>query len=252
MIKWVSNSIAPLGVLLLVSYILLYFSSDLIFKPLIKISTFVILILLLFFCGIGIYVMLAASSQTLSDITSSWDVLSKQSQIYYYDNDSNKLLSIYKYKMFFTGALFLLNAVMSLITLVFAYQYYQKLTNDWRPPLRSRLSDSRATRYIDLYSKFNTGYKKLYEMENFQKKQENINLVENVLENKNDLNLPEGKVQNQNLNEPDLPNQVINNENENQPQAEEKKKRKLDLKRRKEKSEVPQEADEHTQILNNN
>jgi hypothetical protein len=201
-------------------------------------------VILLLLCGMGIYIMLAASSKTLSEINASWDILSKQSQIYYYDNDSNKLLNTYKYKMFFTGSLFLLNAVMSAISLVFAYQYYQKLTNDWRPELRSRLSDSRAIRYIDLYSKFNTGYKKLYEMENFQQKSENKILEENIV---NEQKLPEENLPIENLDGQNNPNTVaINNENENPP-----KKKKLDLKRRKDKSEVPQEADEHTKILNN-
>jgi hypothetical protein len=172
--KWVSNSIAPLCIILLFLYVILYFSSDLIYRPIIYVTNIFIIILLIVFIAVGIFTFGFAASTKITDIQSSWDILSNQSKIYYYDNDINVLHNTYFSKMMTTGGLYLLLGVMGVVNVCFAYQYYEKLTNDWRPPLRARLSDDRAQRYIDLYSKFNKDYKKLYEMENFDKEKDKL------------------------------------------------------------------------------
>jgi hypothetical protein len=240
--KWISDSIAPLGVILLFFYIFLYFASDLISKPTIKLINISILILVIFCIGLGIYTLASAGSKTVDNIKSSWDILSQQSKIYYYDNDVNVLLNTYHTKMYTTGGLYVLLAIMSIILVVFSFQYYEKLTNDWRPPLRARLSDERAQRYIDMYAKFNKDYKRLSQLENYsidKKRSENKidNIIDGVVDVQNNLDNPnnqQANVEYQEVNKlNDEFNVDVNENNENMDGGEKKKKRTVNLRRNK-------------------
>lgn len=202
--KWVSDSIAPLCVLLLFFYVILYFASDLISKGLIKIVNICIIILMVFFAGIGCYAIALGATAKLSDMQASWDILSAQSKTYYYDNSISTLLNTYVTKMVVTGALYVALLITGVIIIIFSYQFLGLLTNEWRPPLRARLSDERAKRYIDYYSKYNKDYKKLYQMENFVNKSPEVKKVDNIIDNSLPLQIEKGDVNNillnQNLN----------------------------------------------------
>jgi hypothetical protein len=217
--KWVSNSIVPLGLILLLLYIMLYSSSDSISKSVINISNILITIILIFFFGIGIFTIGFAASSKIDDLDSSWNLLSKQSKMYYYDNDINVLFSTYINKMMVTGILYLVQAVLGIIVICFSYRYHEKLTYDWRPPLRTRLSDERAKRYIDIYSKFNKDYKRLYELENFKTdKDKIINKVNDIIDG-----VPDLPVRNLNNKRELIVDQINNNDNLNKQYDEVKK-----------------------------
>jgi hypothetical protein len=191
--KWVSTSIVPLCLLMLIFYIVLYFASDLISKEIIGFINVLIIIMLVMFIGIGIYAFASAASIKLADLQNSWDTLSKQSKIYYYDNQIETLYSIYFSRMMITGGCYLILAVSGIVVICFSYQYLDKLTVNWRPPLRARLSDERAQRYIEMYKKFNSDYQKVQQMQNFAGDKErerllnneNHNKIENIIENYN-------------------------------------------------------------------
>lgn len=180
--KWVSNAIAPIGVILLIFYTILYFASDYISKPIINFMNICIILMLICCLGFGVFSIIRAASITLDTINLSWNILSQQSKIFYYDNDVNVLFKTYQQKMFTTGGFFILLAVMSILLVCFSYTYYGKLENDWRPPLRARLSDERAHRYIELYSKFNKDYKRVSLMENYNSKRGSENKINNIIE----------------------------------------------------------------------
>jgi hypothetical protein len=249
---WVSSSIAPMFLVILFLYILIYFSSDFIYKPVLNVASLILILFLLIAIAFGAYSVGLASSIKLEDIQNSWNILSPQSKSYYYDNSIEELFSIYTSKMMATGILYLIMGLMSIILVIFAYQYYFRLRNDWRPPLRAKLSDERAKRYIDLYSRFNTDYKRLYELENFKEKGKDK--IDNIIDNPQ-LNEIEQKV---NLNEEakldvknefnvEINNKVTDEEVENN--SEKKKRRGLNLRRKRD--EIPQsivEADENTQL----
>jgi len=127
---WISNSIAPLCIIQLVLYISLYFSADSISKPAIKYISILLVIMILFYFGIGIYAIASAAATQLTDIQTSWDILSYQSKVFYYDNDIKVLFSTFNAKMMATAILYLLLAVLTLILVCFSYQYYERLTND--------------------------------------------------------------------------------------------------------------------------
>jgi hypothetical protein len=214
--RWVSNSIIPLCLFLLFFYIILYFASDLLAKFLIKVVNIFIIIVLIIFLAIGCYAIALASSQKLTDIQPSWNLLSKQSKIYYYNNDINVLLNTFHTKMIVTGALFLFLFLIGVLILIFSYQYYYILAQtlyQWRPPLRSRLNDSRAKSMIDFYTKNDSEYKRLLNEANMgeNNKLNNGNMVgkiDRIIDDEPSLPVVP-KIKNESMNNP-----IINKLNE--------------------------------------
>jgi hypothetical protein len=167
--RFVSSSIAPLLVILLVFLICLYFASDFISRGLIRLLNILIVIILVILLAIGAYAIFLGASIQISNLSDEWSILSYQSRSYYYSNDINVLKKTFSTNMLVTGGLYILISLLGMVIVIFSYQYYFKLTNEWRPPLRARLSDDRAQRYIELYSIYNKEYKRLYELENKHK-----------------------------------------------------------------------------------
>jgi hypothetical protein len=151
---WVSNSIVPVCLLLSILYIVLYLGSDLISKEIISGITIFLIILTVTIISIGVFSLFKAISVNMTDILSSWQTLSKQSQIYYYNNDVETLYKVYRTKMIVTGVCFIILSLISIINVALSFVFLDKLNISWRPPLIARLSDERALRYINYYNSF--------------------------------------------------------------------------------------------------
>jgi hypothetical protein len=92
---------------------------------------------------------------TNNDINSTtilynWSILSEQAQMYYYENSINSLASAYHLKMLVTGLLYFLIVIINAVVLVYSMKLFCNLEEKWRPALRSKLSDTRASRYIEV------------------------------------------------------------------------------------------------------
>ena len=159
--KWISHSIAPMGIILLFVFIIIYFSSDFISKKILQAFNLILIILLLLYLSFGIYSLVLASQQSIDSaiIKNSWTLLSAYSKIYYYSNDISVLYQTYFLHMNLTGSLFLFIFTCGFFLVIFTNAYIEKIDKIWRPPLRSKLRDERAERYIDFYSKYNNDYK---------------------------------------------------------------------------------------------
>jgi hypothetical protein len=112
-----------------------------------------IIIILLFFLGIGFYALISASSSTITIISDVWELLSPMARIDYYNNDMNSLFKIYTYKMVVTAILYLSIAATGLLAIFFSYQLVFEIDGSWRPELRSKIADETAKRFIDYYKK---------------------------------------------------------------------------------------------------
>jgi hypothetical protein len=151
--KWISNSIAPLGAIILILYVALYFAADYLAKPVLKVINLVIIVFLLFFLGIGFYAIISASAATVSIVVDSWELLSPMAKLNYYDNKIDTLFSIFTYKMVITGILYLSIGATGILAMFFSYQLVFEIDGSWRPPLRSKIADETAKRFIDYYRK---------------------------------------------------------------------------------------------------
>ena len=96
----------------------------------------------------------SSSSQTSTTILYNWSILSPQTQLYYYNNSITTLASTYYSKMIITGLLYLLIVFINSIVLVYSLKLFCNLEETWRPSLRSKFSDTRATRYIEVMNRF--------------------------------------------------------------------------------------------------
>lgn len=179
---YVSTAIAPLCLIILFLYIVIYYAANLISKPVIRIFNILLLPIIIALMIVGTYALYKGNTMTLELINSSWDILSYQSRVYYYNNDIKELFNIYYRSMTVTGGLLILLGVSGILTFIFQCVLYFKLNVHWRPPLQSRLSDERAQRYINFYSKHNEEYKKLLESENAKKPENFTSNLDNIIE----------------------------------------------------------------------
>jgi hypothetical protein len=152
--RWISNSIVPLFLLLLIFFIILYVSTDLISKEIISLMNILLIIITIVIIALGIFTFYKVTTVKISNIAASWEILSKQSKIYYYDNKIEVLYDIYRYKMITTGICFIVLSLISIINISFSFLFLDKLGFYWRPPLIARLNDERALRYIEYFKKF--------------------------------------------------------------------------------------------------
>jgi len=157
--RWISNSIVPLFLLLLIFLIILYVAADLISKEIISLINILLIIITIVIIALGIFTFYKVTTVKISNIAASWEILSKQSKIYYYDNKIEVLYEIYRYKMITTGICFIVLSLISIINISFSYLFLDKLGFYWRPPLIARLNDERAVRYIEYFKKFSQEYK---------------------------------------------------------------------------------------------
>ena len=70
--------------------------------------------------------------------------------MYYYQNSITVLASAYHTKMLVTGMLYLIVAFVNAVVLVYSLKLFCNLETKWRPTLRSKFSDLRANRYIEV------------------------------------------------------------------------------------------------------
>ena len=109
-------------------------------------------ILSLIYLSFGIYCMVLSSRNTVTSATIiyNWSILSHQTQIYYYNNSISTLANIYNTKMIVTGLLYLLITLINAVVLFYSLKLFCNLEEKWRPTLRSKFSDIRASRYIEV------------------------------------------------------------------------------------------------------
>lgn len=166
--RWISHSIAPLGIILLFLLIIVFFSADYISKKILQTCNLLLILLLILYLSFGIYTIVLATQQSTETtfIKNGWTLLSAYSKIYYYKNDINVLYQTYFLNMLVTGGIYLFIFLCTFFLMIFTYVYTEKIDIIWRPPLRSKLRDERASRYINYYSMYNKEYKMLLEMQN--------------------------------------------------------------------------------------
>jgi hypothetical protein len=217
--RWVSESIVPLCLILLFLYVSLYFTTELINRFFVKIITIFLIILVVIYLAIGIAALILGTTTKLEELRDTWNLLSSNSQLYYYENDIHNLYNGYYMKMVVTGSLYLTLFIIVGLLSIFNIQFYKNLDNNWRPPLKSRLNDDRAERYINYYAKYNKDYKPLVNTKNKGGELNKLELVDDV-SILNNRQIGENKVvmQNQNNNITDNHKDefvVVNNNEEN-------------------------------------
>lgn len=152
---WISQSIVPISIILLVINILLYISLEYIIRSFIYLMVYIYIIMTLTLLGFGLYSIFIFTSKNINDMQSKWIKISNQSKIYYYNNSLQVLFDIYKYKMITTGIFFIIFSIISLIISFLSYKLSDdKQLNNWRPKLKSKISESRSQRLTDYYDKY--------------------------------------------------------------------------------------------------
>jgi hypothetical protein len=146
----------------------LYFAADYLARSFIKLLNILIIIMLVLFLVVGLYAIIMIITTNYQNINDLWLVLSPLSRINYYKNDITYLSYIYYWKMIITGILYISLAVTGTLAMVFSYQLFFAINDQWRPKMRSKLKDETALRYIDFYKKFNKDYKILSELKDDQ------------------------------------------------------------------------------------
>lgn len=176
--RWISHTTAPMGVIFLLVLITIYFAADFISKKILQTMNLILIFIMLLYAIFGIYAIVLATQQSPQSIfiKSAWTYLSAFSKIYYYNNDINVLYNTYFLHMILTGSIYLFIFVFGFFLIIFNYIYTEKIDIIWRPPLRSKLRDERAERYINHYARYNKEYKMLLELQEQKDFNNNKNL----------------------------------------------------------------------------
>lgn len=149
-----------------------------------------IIAVLLFFLGIGFYAIISASSSTISVVNDSWELLSPMARINYYDNDVNTLYTTFTYKTVVLGILYLSIGATGILAMFFSYQLVFEIDGSWRPPLRSKIADETAKRFIDYYRKHEANIKYINEQQKAAIRQEVIpNIIPEIRRENENQNL---------------------------------------------------------------
>jgi hypothetical protein len=112
----------------------------------------------------GLYAIIIIISTNYQNINNLWLVLSPLTRINYYNNDVTVLSYIYYWKTIITGILYLSLVITGTLAMVFSYQLFFAINDQWRPQMRSKVKDETALRFIDFYKTFNKDYKLLGEI----------------------------------------------------------------------------------------
>ncbi len=214
--RWISHTTAPLGIILLFVYIFIFFAADYISKKILLLMNLFLIIIVILYLAFGIYTIVLASQQAPDSpfIKNAWTLLSAYSRIYYYNNDIKVLYDTYFTNMVLTGAFYIFIFIIGCFLIIFIYVYTEEIDYIWRPPLRSKIRNERAERYINYYTLFNKEYKMLLEMHNMDNSpQRDLNIKkkeENVTNKNNNIynNVQNSRLNNENYN-------LINNYNIN-------------------------------------
>ena len=195
--KWISHCICPLFFLLIILVTLLYFFSDYIYKPGIKITNIFITLASIACVVIGIIGLIILARKSTKDnchgLQDIWDLLTENERIYYDINskDCNKLWKKYRQKMLLSNIFLIVAGGIGILLALYSFCFYWMLTDtafDWRPPMRSHLHDDRAKRIIDLYFKNNEEFRRLYEAEHNKEIDEQLKLFQQSMGMNNDVN----------------------------------------------------------------
>ena len=186
--KWISHCICPLLFLLIIFATLLYFFSDYIYKPGIRlINIFIALVsiacVVIGIIGLIIYGKKKSSDKDCHDLIDVWNLLTDNERYYYSPDDDScdKLWDKYKKKMPLTNVILIVAGGIGIFLVLYSFCFYWMLTDtafDWRPPMRSHLHDDRAKRIIDIYFKNNEEFRRLYEAEHKKEIDEQLKMFQ--------------------------------------------------------------------------
>ena len=151
---WLSQSIAPLGLIIISLTVGFYFSIEYIVKTILNTMIYVYVLLALILLSLGIYSIVVVKVNSVEKIQTQWAQLSIQSQVYYYNNSVQVLFDIYSYKMTTTGVFYIIYAIISFILAFLANKLTDSSFENWRPKLVSRISNDRAERLTKYYEKY--------------------------------------------------------------------------------------------------
>ena len=152
---YLSHSIIPLFIILIFLNYLIYTAADYVLRSFMKIIFAFLFVYSGFFLGFGIYALVKAS-QVRTDNTlfnSRWNQLSLNSRLFYFSNVQINLVNAYFGKMITTGVIYIFTGVISILDCFFLWDYNDKISDNWIPLLKSRMSDDNKKRLIDLKNK---------------------------------------------------------------------------------------------------
>lgn len=203
----ISHSIGPLLLVTILVNAVLFFYVDYLKKGEMKIVSLVILVISLVYIGFFIFGVFKSKKR--------WEVL----------------------------VCYVVIAVLEIMLFLLTIGFFIKLRNtkyDWRPPLRSRLHDDRASRIIDIHEKFSEVFHKIYLAEHKKQKEKDndendkqnklndipLNLINDQIRENEEQNFDRAPSEGQQMKEqPDYlresQNQLAEQENNEQPQENE-------------------------------
>ena len=160
-VGWLSHTVIPVLIIFLLTHFILYLGVEFMNKSAITIVTVIYLLLSLLFIGLGIYSIVIANIRKPEEMNDIWSELSSQSRVYYYDNNINTLIKVFKSKTLTVGGTYVSFFVFCLALAYFSSQYNSASVDGWRPILASSISDERAQRYVEFFERNNPTYQLL-------------------------------------------------------------------------------------------
>ena len=112
-----------------------------------------IIIMIVLFLAVGLFSIISCVSSTKDDINNLWNVLSPFSKLDYYENNINYLYYVYYWKSIITGILYVSISASGIILILLSVNLIYYIDGTWRPPLRSKINDETAKKFIDFYNK---------------------------------------------------------------------------------------------------
>ena len=152
---YLSHSIIPLFIILIAVNYLTYTAADYVLRTMMKFLFSILFVYSGVFLGFGIYAVVLASQLKTDNtlFTSRWNQLSLNSKIYYFSNSMTNLINSYFTKMIVVGVIYLFTGIVTVLNCFFLWDYNDKISDNWKPQLKSRMSDEKKKKYIDLKSK---------------------------------------------------------------------------------------------------
>jgi len=152
---YLSHSIIPLFIILIAMNYLTYTAADYVLRTMMKFLFSILFVYSGVFLGFGIYAVVLASQLKTDNtlFTSRWNLLSLNSKMYYFSNSMTNLINSYFTKMIVVGVIYLFTGIVTVLNCFFLWDYNDKISDNWKPQLKSRMSDEKKKKYIDLKSK---------------------------------------------------------------------------------------------------
>jgi len=209
---YLSHSIIPLFIILIAINYLTYTAADYVLRTFMKFLFGFLFVYSFIFIAFSIYAFVLAS-QVKTDNTlfnNRWAELSPNSRLYYFSNDKLNLINAYFTKMIVTGVIYIFTGIVSILNCFFLWDYNDKISDNWIPLLKSRMTDENKKRLIDLKYKLSPNNQD--------------NLMQNIIEERKPLIDAQQNANPVLSNLEHLDNEGINlehdnNEDDNQPQV---------------------------------